>query len=90
MTPPPDPAPRSRQKLSLPALLLLGGLVLLGVVAVIYAVLHVGGPGSEHMGFHGWFALALGAGVSIALSVGLFAVTFHSSRSGHDTRADGT
>ena len=36
------------------------------------------------MGLHGWIAYGLGALGSIALSVGLFWLLFHSARHGHD------
>ncbi|WP_018148640.1 hypothetical protein [Henriciella marina] len=36
------------------------------------------------MSVHGWIAYGLGALASIALSVGLFWLVFHSSRSGQD------
>lgn len=36
------------------------------------------------MSMHGWIAYGLGALASIALSVGLFWLTFHSARSGQD------
>ena len=36
------------------------------------------------MSMHGWIAYGLGALASIALSVGLFWLLFHSARSGHD------
>lgn len=35
-------------------------------------------------GFHAVFAIILGVGATIAMAVGLMALTFHSSRSGHD------
>ena len=36
------------------------------------------------MSMHGWIAYGLGAVASLALSVGLFWLLFHSARSGHD------
>ena len=35
-------------------------------------------------GFHAVFAVILGVGFTIALAVGLMALTFYSARSGHD------
>ena len=35
-------------------------------------------------GFHAVFAIILGVGFTIAMSVGLMALAFHSDRSGHD------
>ena len=57
----------------------LGVLVLAGAgVYMMWAQLGV------TMSVHGWIAYGLGALASIALSVGLFWLTFHSARSGHD------
>ena len=39
------------------------------------------------LSLHGWIAYGIGALASIALSVGLFWLTFHSARSGHDDLA---
>ena len=39
------------------------------------------------LGFHGMLALVLGVTISLALGVGLMALVFYSSRSGHDERA---
>ncbi|MEO1028997.1 MAG: hypothetical protein AAFX02_08060 [Pseudomonadota bacterium] len=36
------------------------------------------------MSAHGWFALVLGTLVTLGLTGGLFALSFHSARSGHD------
>lgn len=33
---------------------------------------------------HGWFAYIIGGVMTLALSVGLFLLTFHSARHGHD------
>lgn len=33
---------------------------------------------------HGWFAYILGGVFTLALSIGLFLLTFHSARHGHD------
>ena len=33
---------------------------------------------------HGWFAFILGGVFTLALSIGLFLLTFHSARHGHD------
>jgi len=41
------------------------------------------------MTLHGWIALALGVVISIALGVGLMALTFYSARRGYDDRVDG-
>lgn len=43
------------------------------------------------MTIHGWIALGLGVSLTLGLAVGLMALTFHSSRTGHDeTAADST
>ncbi len=39
------------------------------------------------MSIHGWIALGLGAGLSLALGAGLMALSFHSARAGFDDRA---
>jgi hypothetical protein len=39
------------------------------------------------MGFHGYLALGLGAGISILLWVGLMSLVFYSSRRGYDDEA---
>ena len=36
------------------------------------------------LSFHTWVAIGLGAGLSFAVSIGLFGLSFYSSRSGHD------
>lgn len=41
------------------------------------------------MGPHGWFALILGTLVTLGLTSGLFWLSFHSSRSGHDDDVEG-
>ena len=57
----------------------LGLLVLVGaVVYMMWSDLGV------TMSMHGWIAYGLGAVASLALSVGLFWLLFHSARSGHD------
>ena len=57
----------------------IGVLILAGIgVGMMWAQLGV------TMSMHGWIAYGLGALASIALSVGLFWLTFHSARSGHD------
>ena len=60
----------------------LGVLVLAGAgVYMMWAQLGV------TMSMHGWIAYGIGALASIALSVGLFWLTFHGARSGHDDLA---
>jgi hypothetical protein len=39
------------------------------------------------LGFHGWLALILGVGLSLALGVGLMMLVFHSARRGYDEGA---
>lgn len=41
----------------------------------------------QPMSIHGWIALGLGVTLTLGLGVGLMALTFHSSRSGHDDEA---
>lgn len=60
----------------------IGVLILAGIgVGMMWAQLGV------TMSMHGWIAYGIGALASIALSVGLFWLTFHSARSGHDDLA---
>ena len=60
----------------------IGVLILAGVgVGMMWAELGV------TMSLHGWIAYGIGALASIALSAGLFWLTFHSARSGHDDLA---
>lgn len=57
----------------------IGVLILAGIgVGMMWAELGV------TMSLHGWIAYGLGAIASIALSVCLFWLSFHSARSGHD------
>lgn len=61
-------------------------------IIVAFSVLVLAGAGvfmmwsqlGVTMSMHGWIAYGLGALASIALSVGLFWLTFHSARSGQD------
>ncbi len=43
--------------------------------------------GHVELGFHGWLALIAGAVGTIVLGCGLMALSFYSSRSGHDEDA---
>lgn len=40
------------------------------------------------MSGHGWFALVLGTILTLGLTAGLFWLSFHSARSGHDDEID--
>lgn len=60
------------------------GLTLAGV-----ALIHFSGLAApDEMSAHGWFAFAIGAVLSVLLSVGLFALAFFSARSGRDEISD--
>lgn len=60
------------------------GLLVLGVlIYLVAAQLQV-----FREGFHAVFAIFLGVSLTIALAVGLMALTFHSNRSGHDDEID--
>lgn len=65
-------------------------LILIAGMAILYSVLSLQGPGIERMSVHAWIAMGLGAGLTLAVSIGLFALTFYSSRSGHDDAIDRT
>ena len=53
----------------------------LAVAGAVYAGMKVAGVG---MSVHGFIALSLGAFFTLALSIGLFSLSFHSARHGHD------
>ena len=67
------------------ALLGLGGLMIASVWVSVYVWTSMdGGEVAFSMSWHGWLALTLGVVLTAALGVGLMALVFHSSRSGHD------
>lgn len=53
-------------------------------VAVMVLLAATGWVGGQFPNGHFVFAFALGATATVLLSVGLFALSFYSSRSGHD------
>lgn len=62
---------------------------MIGALAIVFAlsillVVGVTRAAEISMGVHGWFALILGSIATVGLTGGLFWLTFHSSRSGHD------
>jgi len=60
--------------------------VLLGLLAaaVAFAARVWMALGVVELGGHGWFALSLGAGLTLALGVGLMRLVYFSSRNGYD------
>jgi hypothetical protein len=48
-----------------------------------------GGDVAFSISWHGWLAMGLGVVLTAVLGVGLMALVFHSSRSGHDDLDDG-
>lgn len=60
------------------------------VLALVYAALFSGRPSAGGMSGHGWFAFALGSGLSLAVAGGLFFLVFRSARSGADERVGRT
>ena len=76
--------PAAGRARTLPAALVLGGLLL---VAVVLSALAWRELGDVAMGPHGWIALLLGALVTLLLGAGLMALVFHSARRGYDDRA---
>ncbi len=64
-------------------LLVAGGVLLLAAVIVLSAWVWMS-TGPVAMSVHGWIALSLGVVLTLGLAVGLMALLFHSSRSGHD------
>lgn len=76
------------------SVLLLGlvlGLLLVGAVWVsVYMWTSMdGGDVAFSISWHGWLAMGLGVVLTAVLGVGLMALVFHSSRSGHDDLDDG-
>ena len=67
-------------------LLTIAFVVVLAIVALASYQLWVE-MGVIALGFHGWAAMILGALGSILLGCGLMALSFYSSRSGHDEKA---
>jgi cation transporter-like permease len=65
-------------------LILLPLFVAFGLVG--WALFHF--SGGIGMSGHGWFALIFGGGLTVALSVGLFFLSFYSARNGYDETAD--
>lgn len=58
----------------------------LAVISLLFALLTRFQVFAE--GFHAVFAIFLGVTFTIAMAVGLMALTFHSNRSGHDDEID--
>lgn len=54
--------------------------------AILYAARVWMGAGPVHMGFHGWFAMALGVVLTLGLGVLLMGLVFYSARKGYDER----
>jgi hypothetical protein len=61
------------------------GLLLAGAVA--FAVRFGPWTHLEQSSIHMWIAMGLGAGISLALGVGLMALSFHSNANGYDDAA---
>lgn len=55
-------------------------------VAIMVILAWTGWLGGQFPNAHFIFAFALGATATVLLSVGLFALSFYSSRSGHDEK----
>ncbi len=70
-------------------LLVMGALLAGSVWVSVYIWTSMdGGEIAFAMSWHGWLALTLGVVLTAALGVGLMALVFHSSRSGHDDLDD--
>jgi predicted membrane-bound mannosyltransferase len=54
--------------------------------AIVYAARVWMGAGSVEMGFHGWFAMALGVVLTLGLGILLMGLVFYSARKGYDER----
>lgn len=59
------------------------------VTAAVLALWAVSGFQTWELGVMGMLALILGSALTAALAIGLMALVFHSSRSGHDDDAAG-
>ena len=71
------------------AILVMGALLAASVwVSVSVWTSMDGGEIAFSMSWHGWLALTLGVVLTTALGIGLMALVFHSSRSGHDDLDD--
>lgn len=76
-----------RKRLSALAIILIV-LALVAAAAIIIASLYVFmAMGDIALGLHGWLALIAGGLGSVLLGGGLMALSFYSSRSGHDEKA---
>ena len=62
----------------------LGSLLGASALVAVYLWMELG---ETQMSWHGYLALGLGAGLTIALGVGLMALVFLSNRRGHDDLA---
>ena len=62
----------------------LGSLLAASILVAFYLWTELG---DAEMSWHGYLALALGAGLTAALGVGLMGLAFYSNRRGHDDYA---
>ena len=76
------------KRLSLGQIALLVVLVAILVLTLVWASSVWNASSEAVMGTHGWIALGLGTFFSLVIGVGLMALMFFSSRSGHDDAAD--
>jgi len=66
-------------------IVVLGAIVVAASWMAISAWTEMGAEGVEFsITWHGWLAMGLGVVITAVLGGGLMALTFHSSRSGHD------
>jgi len=64
------------------------GLSAVGLVFIFWITGRAAESAGVTLGLHGWIAIFLGSVASLAVSGGLFALTFYSARSGHDDEVD--
>ena len=69
--------------MSLRLVLWIGG-AFAALALLLWGVTQLWGGAAYGMSGHGWFAYILGGVLTLALSIGLFLLTFHSARHGHD------
>lgn len=76
------------RRISAGQFILLASLFALLFLSVAWAVWVWSANNDTPMTVHGWIALGLGTVFSLAIGIGLMALMFFSSRSGHDDAAD--
>ena len=84
MTKPPETDNKQRHKLNILAIFIAAIALVGSCLGSVYVWEKMG---QVALGLHGWLALIAGAAGTIILGCGLMALSFYSSRSGHDEDA---